>query len=105
MSCPITAFIFDFHKLFHSPAGLLVARAGNRCKDIANTFFAVLKKYAIEKKTRTSDETVRENNMTFHFMTGIWAENFGLEITKSIVIGESGPECIANVARKLVIKD
>ncbi|MEP1209883.1 MAG: ectoine hydrolase DoeA [Rhizobiaceae bacterium] len=107
-------------------AGLSVARAGNLCEDIANAFFAVLKKYGIEKNSRTGypigvsyppdwgertmslragDKSVLETNMTFHFMTGIWAEDFGFEITESIVIGESGPECLANVARKLVIKD
>jgi ectoine hydrolase len=107
-------------------AGLEVAKAGNLCEDIANAFFGVLKKYGIEKDNRTGypigmsyppdwgertmslrpgDKTVMEENMTFHFMTGLWMDDWGFEITESIIIGEHGPECLANVPRKLLIKD
>ena len=107
-------------------AGLEVAKAGNLCEDIANAFYSVLKKYGIEKDSRTGysigasyppdwgertmslrpgDKTVMEENMTFHFMTGLWMDDWGFEITESIVIGEKGPECLANVPRKLLIKD
>ena len=107
-------------------AGLEVAKAGNLCEDIANAFFSVLKKYGIEKDNRTGypigisyppdwgertmslrpgDKTVMEENMTFHFMTGLWMEDWGFEITESIIIGNNGPECLANVPRKLLIKD
>lgn len=107
-------------------AGLEVAKAGNLCEDIANAFFGVLKKYGIEKDNRTGypigisyppdwgertmslrpgDKTVLEENMTFHFMTGLWMDDWGFEITESIIIGEHGPECLANVPRKLLIKD
>jgi ectoine hydrolase len=43
--------------------------------------------------------------MTFHFMTGLWMEDWGLEITETIVIGDDGPECLASVPRKLLVKD
>ena len=107
-------------------AGLEVAKAGNLCEDIAHAFFGVLKKYGIEKDNRTGypigmsyppdwgertmslrpgDKTVMEENMTFHFMTGLWMDDWGFEITESIIIGEHGPECLANVPRKLLIKD
>lgn len=107
-------------------AGLEAARAGNRCEDIANGFFAVLKKHGIVKENRTGypiglsyppdwgertmslrpgDRTVLEAGMTFHFMTGLWMADWGFEITESIVIGESGAECLANVPRKLFVKD
>jgi ectoine hydrolase len=42
--------------------------------------------------------------MTFHFMTGLWLENMGLEITESIVITETGVECLSNVPRQLLVK-
>jgi hypothetical protein len=29
--------------------------------------------------------------MTFHFMPGLWMEDWGLEITESILIREAGP--------------
>ena len=107
-------------------AGLAAAKAGNVCEDIANAFFAVLAKHGIVKDNRTGypiglsyppdwgertmslrpgDRTVLEPNMTFHFMTGLWMEDWGFEITESIVIGDGTPECLANVPRKLMVKD
>lgn len=106
-------------------AGLAAARTGNLCEDVANAFFAVLRRHGIEKNNRTGypigisyppdwgertmslrpgDLTVLETGMTFHFMTGIWAGDYGLELTESIVIGETGPECLADVPRELVVK-
>ena len=107
-------------------AGLAAARPGNSCEDIANAFFAVLKKYGIVKDNRTGysiglsyppdwgertmslrpgDRTELKPGMTFHFMTGLWLETMGLEITESILITETGVECLANVPRKLFVKD
>lgn len=106
-------------------AGLEAARAGNVCEDIAHAFFTVLKKYGITKDNRTGypigisyppdwgertmslrsgDRTVLRENMTFHFMTGLWMEDWGFEITESIVIRDGEPECLANVPRKLFVK-
>ena len=107
-------------------AGLEAAKAGNLCEDIANAFFDVLKKYGIRKDNRTGypiglsyppdwgertmslrpgDKTVLEENMTFHFMTGLWGDDWGFELTESIIIGKSGPECLAKVPRRLFVKD
>jgi len=107
-------------------AGLEKARAGNTCEDIANAFFAVLKKYDIIKSNRAGypigisyppdwgertmslrpgDETVLEPGMTFHFMTGLWMDDWGMETTESIVITEGEAECLADVPRRLMIKD
>ncbi len=106
-------------------AGLAAAKPGNACEDIANAFFAVLKKYGIVKDNRTGysiglsyppdwgertmslrpgDRTELQPGMTFHFMTGLWLETMGMEITESIVITESGVECLSNVPRQLVVK-
>jgi ectoine hydrolase len=107
-------------------AGLAAATPGNTCEDIANAFFAVLRKYGIIKDNRTGypiglsyppdwgertmslrpgDRTELQPGMTFHFMTGLWLETMGLEITESILITETGVECLANVPRKLFVKD
>jgi ectoine hydrolase len=107
-------------------AGLEAARAGNTCEDIAIAFFGILQKYGIVKDNRAGypiglsyppdwgertcslrpgDLTELKTGMTFHFMTGLWMENMGFEITESIVIGETGPECLANVPRKLIVKN
>jgi ectoine hydrolase len=107
-------------------AGLEAAKPGNACEDIANAFFAVLKKYGIVKDNRTGypiglsyppdwgertmslrpgDRTELQPGMTFHFMTGLWLETMGLEITESILITDTGVECLANVPRKLLVKN
>ncbi|MHC1549108.1 ectoine hydrolase DoeA [Phyllobacterium sp. K27] len=107
-------------------AGLAAAKPGNTCEDIANGFFDVLKKYGIVKDNRTGypigisyppdwgertmslrpgDKTVLEPGMTFHFMTGLWLETMGLEITESILITDTGVECLANFPRKLIVKN
>lgn len=107
-------------------AGLEQARPGNRCEDIANAFFGVLKKYGIIKDNRTGypigvsyppdwgertmslrpgDKTLLEPGMTFHFMTGLWMDDWGMETTESILINDTGVECLASVPRQLLIKD
>lgn len=107
-------------------AGLEAARAGNRAADVARALYSSLEKAGIEKEGRcgypiglsyppdwgertisfrTTDETILEPGMTFHFMPGLWMEDWGLEITESIVINESGPaETLANYPRKLFVK-
>jgi len=107
-------------------AGLEQARPGNACEDIANAFFTVLNKYGIVKDSRTGypigvsyppdwgertmslrpgDKNILQPNMTFHFMTGLWQEDWGLEITESIIITDRGPEFLSNVPREIFIVD
>jgi ectoine hydrolase len=106
-------------------AGLAAAKPGNVCEDIANAFFAVLRRHGIVKDNRTGysiglsyppdwgertmslrsgDRTELQPGMTFHFMTGLWLETMGLEITESIAITNSGVEFLANVPRRLFVK-
>jgi ectoine hydrolase len=54
---------------------------------------------------RLGDTSVLEENMTFHFMPGLWFDDWGLEITESIVITGTGAETLAEVPRKLFVKD
>ena len=54
---------------------------------------------------RVGDKTVLEPGMTFHFMTGLWMDDWGLETTESIVITERGVECFASVPRQLLVKE
>jgi ectoine hydrolase len=107
-------------------AGLEAARPGETCEDIAKAFFAVLKRHGIVKDNRTGysiglsyppdwgertmslrlgDRTELQKNMTLHFMTGLWMDSWGFEITESIAITETGAECLADVPRKLLVKD
>jgi ectoine hydrolase len=106
-------------------AGLAAARAGNVCEDIANAFFAVLQRYGIVKDNRTGypiglsyppdwgertmslrpgDRTELRPGMTFHFMTGLWMQDWGMEITESLAITDGAPELLADVPRELVVK-
>ena len=107
-------------------AGLEAAIPGNRACDVANALHAELAKAGIEREARcgypigisyppdwgertisfrASDETVLEAGMTFHFMPGLWMQDWGIEITESIVIRDGGPaECLADVPRPMLIK-
>jgi ectoine hydrolase len=106
-------------------AGLAAAKPGNTCEDVALAFFNVLDRYGITKDNRTGypiglsyppdwgertmsfrrgDKTPLQNNMTFHFMTGLWQDSWGLEITESIVITPDGGEPLANLPRQLFVK-
>ena len=108
-------------------AGIEVARPGNRACDIARALDTELLKVGIERPNRCGyavglsyppdwgehtvslramDETVLEPGMTFHFMPGLWMDDWGLETTETILISEDGPaEALCNVERKLFIKD
>ena len=108
-------------------AGLEKARAGNRACDIANALGDVMDAAGIERgarcgypiglsyppdwgertiSLRPDDDTVLQAGMTFHFMPGLWMDDWGLEITESILIREDGPaETFCNVERKLFVKD
>lgn len=107
-------------------AGLDAARAGNRACDIANALAAPLERGGIRRgarcgypiglsyppdwgertvSLRPEDETVLQPGMTFHFMPGIWMDDWGLEITESILIREDGPaETFCDRPRRMFVK-
>jgi ectoine hydrolase len=107
-------------------AGLEQAKPGNRTRDIANAVDATMQKYNIDRQgsrcgypigvsyppdwgertssLRSSDETILKPGMTFHFMPGIWQEDWGIEITESILITETGVEMLCDFPRKLFVK-
>jgi ectoine hydrolase len=107
-------------------AGLNMAKPGNTCGQVADAFFAVLRKHGIEKDNRTGypvgisyppdwgertmslrsgDKSVLTENMTFHFMPAIWTDEWGFETSETIRIRAGGPaECLADVSRELFIK-
>ncbi|NKC15996.1 MAG: ectoine hydrolase DoeA [Gammaproteobacteria bacterium] len=107
-------------------AGIEAAQPGNVAGDVARAFHGVLAKAGIHREGRCgypiglsyppdwgertisfreSDTTELQPNMTFHLMPGLWTEDWGLEITESIVIAESGPaRTLANYPRRLTVK-
>lgn len=107
-------------------AGLEAAKPGNVCEDIALAFFGVLQKYGIEKDSRCGypiglsyppdwgertmslrpgDRTVLEPGMTFHFMPGLWFDDWGIEITESMMITETGSKTLTSYPRQLFVKN
>jgi ectoine hydrolase len=108
-----------------SERALEKARPGNTCHDVAAAFFDTLKKHGFEKDSRTGypiglsyppdwgertlslrrgDTTVLEQNMTIHFMPALWLDDGGIELSESIRIGANGPEMLAKVPRKVLVK-
>ena len=54
---------------------------------------------------RTEDKSILHPGMTFHFMPGLWMDDWGMEITESFMITDNGPaETFADFPRKLFIK-
>jgi ectoine hydrolase len=108
-------------------SGLEAARPGKRAADVARALYGALERAGIKREGRcgypiglsyppdwgertvsfrTTDETELEAGMTFHFMPGLWMDDWGLEITESILIREEGPaECLASYPRKLFTLD
>lgn len=107
-------------------AGLDKARAGNRASDVAGALYGALERHGVVKQGRcgypiglsyppdwgertisfrTTDHTILEPGMTFHFMPGLWMESWGIEITESILITEDGPaETFCDYPRQLFVK-
>ncbi len=108
-------------------AGLDAARAGKPAGDVARALFGSLERAGIRKDSRCGypigisyppdwgertisfrkeEETILEGGMTFHFMPGLWMDDWGLEITESILIRKTGPaECFCDRPRRLYVKD
>ncbi|MEM6372633.1 MAG: M24 family metallopeptidase [Pseudomonadota bacterium] len=107
-------------------AGLDAARAGNQTRDVAAALNAALQKVGIDRTARcgypiglsyppdwgertmslrAEDDTVLQPNMTFHFMPGLWMDGWGLSITESIRVSETGPaECFCDRPRAMIVK-
>lgn len=107
-------------------AGLEAARPGATCEEVEAAWRNAISRYGIEKNSRCGysiglsyppdwgertmslrpgDRTVLQENMCFHFMPGLWFDDWGIEITESIVITPGGAEPLANFPRQLFIKD
>ncbi|WP_118135069.1 M24 family metallopeptidase [Oceanicella sp. SM1341] len=107
-------------------AGLEVARPGATAGDIARALHGALARAGIARSgrcgyaiglsyppdwgertisLREEDTTVLAPGMTFHFMPGLWMDDWGYETTETILIRESGPaETLCNRPRELIVK-
>ncbi|ADD07302.1 peptidase M24 family protein (homolog to ectoine hydrolase) (plasmid) [Natrialba magadii ATCC 43099] len=103
-------------------AALDVAEPGVTCEDVEKAWRETIAKYDIEKEDRIGysvglgyppdwgehtasirpgDETVLEENMTFHMIPGIWTEDIGMETSETFRVTSNGVETLADFPRKL----
>jgi ectoine hydrolase len=107
-------------------AGLAVAKPGNRCADIADALTSTLAKFGFDRhgarcgypiglsyppdwgertmSLRGTDDTILQPGMTFHFMPGLWLDDWGMETTESILITNSGVVTLCHYPRELFVK-
>ncbi|GIX14723.1 MAG: ectoine hydrolase DoeA [Paracoccaceae bacterium] len=108
-------------------AAIDAARPGRRAADVARAVAGALARHGIRRNARCgygvglsyppdwgecsislreSDAAELRPGMTFHLMPGLWMEDWGLEITETILIRESGAaECLCDRPRGLIVKD
>ncbi|GIN90522.1 ectoine hydrolase DoeA [Siminovitchia terrae] len=105
---------------------LEAVKPGVTCEEVERTWNNVIKKYGIEKESRLGysmglnyppdwgehtasirrgDLTVLEPNMTFHMIPGLWFDDYGIEISESFRVTETGCEVLADYRRELIIKE
>ncbi|MGB3388640.1 MAG: M24 family metallopeptidase [Pseudaminobacter sp.] len=106
-------------------AALAVARPGAGSRDVHAAWTKAIERHGFFKESRCGysiglgyppdwgertislraiDETVLEPNMTIHFMPGLWLDDWGIAISESIRITESGVEAFCDFPRRLFIK-
>ncbi len=100
-------------------------KPGNTCGEVADAFFRYLRQQGYEKDNRcgypiglsyppdwgertmslrSNDTTVLEEGMCFHFMPGMWFDDWGFEMTESLTVAAQGGVCLAQVPRTLLVK-
>lgn len=106
--------------------GIDAARPGRAAGDVARAFYAALARHGVSREgrcgypigisyppdwgertysIRPEDETELKEDMTFHFMPGLWTDDWGLEITETLRLRADGPaECLADVPREMIVK-
>ena len=103
-------------------AALDTAEPGVTCEEVELAWRETIAKHGIEKESRIGysmgcgyppdwgehtaslrpmDETVLEENMTFHMIPGIWYDEFGVEISETFHVTSSGAERFSSFPQKL----
>ena len=103
-------------------AVLDAVKPGMVLEELAAVWTAVISRHGIEKDSRIGypvgigypptwgeltcsmrkgDRTVMEPGMTFHCIPALWLEDYGLVISESFVVTETGAQTFANFPRKL----
>ena len=103
-------------------AALDAAEPGVTCESVERVWRETIAKYDLEKEDRIGysmglgyppdwgehtasirpgDETVLEEDMTFHMIPGIWLDDYGVEISETFHVTSNGAETLAEFPRKL----
>jgi ectoine hydrolase len=105
-------------------AGLATAKPGNTAEQVEAAWQAVLRKNGLKKESRVGysvglsyppdwgertvslrpgDQTVLQTGMCYHIQAGIWLQEWGVAISESFAVTESGGERFCDVARELIV--
>ena len=105
---------------------LAFIKPGHTAAEVSNVWTEVIAKYGYTKESRIGysvglsyppdwgehtislrkhDNSILEPNMVFHFMPGMWYNDFGVSITESILVTETGIERLTPFDREIYEKD
>jgi Xaa-Pro dipeptidase len=100
-------------------------RPGTEAQEVHSAWNQVISRYGLRKESRIGysigigyppdwgehtislrpeDRTTLEPNHTLHCILGMWMEGWGLEVSETILVTESGAECLTKMPRRLHIK-
>ncbi|WP_254524986.1 M24 family metallopeptidase [Natrinema caseinilyticum] len=103
-------------------AALDAAEPGVTCESVETAWRETIAQYGLEKEDRIGysmglgyppdwgehtaslrpgDETVLEEDMTFHMIPGIWTDEIGMEISETFHVTRDGAETLADFPRRL----
>ena len=106
-------------------AVLGTVRAGISARELASVWNAEISKHGLEKASRigysigigyppdwgertvslrVEEDTVLQENMTFHLICGMWMDNYGYEVSEPIRVTVDGVEIFTDVPRGLISK-
>lgn len=104
---------------------LEAAKPGATCSDMEEAWRRSISRYGIEKESRLgysvglgyppdwgehtasirkNDHTVLEPNMTFHLIPALWFDHYGVELSETLRITETGCTTFSNYPRELIVK-
>ncbi len=107
-------------------AALSEMKPGSTPADVTAAWDKVLRRYDLEKKSRlgysigigfppdwgertvsirASDETVLQENMTFHVIAGMWMTGYGFEVSESVRVAPGGADVFTDAPRRLIVKE
>ncbi|MCG8633406.1 MAG: M24 family metallopeptidase [Desulfobacterales bacterium] len=106
-------------------AALETVKPGATCEEVEAAWRKTIARYGVEKESRIgysigvnyppdwgehtaslrpNDKTVLQPNMTFHMVPSLWGEGYGVEISESFRVTDTGYEPLSDFPRKLLVK-